>query len=47
MVTNKGPMQFEIYCAKALKTSENFLELCMQKYYDGVTFHRLIKDFMI
>jgi peptidyl-prolyl cis-trans isomerase-like 2 len=47
MTTNKGPLHFELYCFKALKTCENFLELCEKRYYDGVSFHRLIKGFMV
>ena len=39
-------MWFELYCSKAPKTCENFLELCEKKYYDGTKFHRIIKGFM-
>jgi len=47
MVTNFGNITFDLYCYKALKTCENFLELCEAKYYCNTIFHRLIKDFMI
>ena len=47
VVTNLGSIEFEIYCGKAPKTAENFLELCERKYYNNTVFHRLIKDFMV
>lgn len=47
IVTNFGPLQFEIWCHRAPKTCENFLELCQRKYYNDVPFHRLIKGFML
>ena len=47
LVTNFGTLYFDLYCFKALKTCENFIELCMQKYYNGCKFHRLIKNFMV
>lgn len=47
MITNLGPISIDLYCGKAPKTCENFIELCESKYYNGVKFHRLIKDFMI
>ena len=25
----------------------NFTQLCMEGYYDGTTFHRIVKDFMV
>lgn len=32
---------------KLLKSCENFIKLSQQRYYNGVKFHRVIKDFMI
>mmetsp|Transcript_17872 Transcript_17872/g.24772 ORF Transcript_17872/g.24772 Transcript_17872/m.24772 type:complete len:90 (+) Transcript_17872:1052-1321(+) len=40
-------LKLEIHCEKVPKTAENFIELCEHKYYNGLSFHRLIKDFMI
>lgn len=37
----------EIYCDKVPKTGENFIELCEKKFYNNLTFHRLIKNFMV
>lgn len=44
--TNMGNIVVALY-PKATKTCENFLGLVDQHYYDGVTFHRVIKEFMI
>ncbi|MDL5049142.1 peptidylprolyl isomerase [Oscillatoria amoena NRMC-F 0135] len=45
--TNQGPIKFKLFPDIAPKTCENFITLCNQGYYDGVVFHRVIKDFMI
>lgn len=47
METNKGVMKLKLYDKKAPKTVENFKKLINKGYYDGVIFHRVIKDFMI
>jgi cyclophilin family peptidyl-prolyl cis-trans isomerase len=45
--TNKGTIVFETYDADAPKAVENFITLANKGYYDGIIFHRVIKDFMI
>lgn len=45
--TNKGTIVFETYDADAPKTVENFVTLANKGFYNGVIFHRVIKDFMI
>ncbi|HRH41844.1 MAG TPA: peptidylprolyl isomerase [Pyrinomonadaceae bacterium] len=45
--TNKGTIKFELLEADAPKTTENFRLLAEKNYYDGVIFHRVIKNFMI
>ena len=45
--TNLGDMEFELYTDLAPKTTKNFLKLTKEGFYDGVRFHRVIKDFMI
>lgn len=45
--TNKGNIVFETYDADAPKTVENFITLAKKGFYDGLIFHRVIKDFMI
>jgi len=45
--TNKGEFTIQLFPKQAPKTVENFLGLVAKNYYDGVIFHRVIKDFMI
>lgn len=45
--TNYGTIKFELLEQDAPKTTENFRLLAEKNYYDGVIFHRVIKNFMI
>ena len=45
--TSKGVMTVEFYSKDAPKTVENFVKLSKDGYYDGLTFHRVIPDFVI
>lgn len=45
--TNKGTIVFETYDADAPKTAQNFIDLANKGFYNGIIFHRVIKDFMI
>ena len=45
--TNAGPIGVELFDEDAPKTVENFRRLSEEGFYDGLTFHRVIKDFMI
>jgi peptidyl-prolyl cis-trans isomerase B (cyclophilin B) len=47
MHTNHGPIVLELHDDDAPKTVDNFLKLSRDGYYDGLTFHRIIPDFMI
>ena len=47
MTTNHGPIVFEMFDADAPKTVDNFRTLSDDGYYDGLSFHRIIRDFMI
>jgi cyclophilin family peptidyl-prolyl cis-trans isomerase len=47
MQTTEGPIVFELFDDDAPKTVENFRKLASDGFYDGLTFHRVIKDFMI
>lgn len=46
-VQNFGDIKLELYEKDAPKAVENFLTLAGKGYYNGVTFHRIIKGFMI
>ena len=47
MTTNKGDIVFELFDEDAPKTVENFRKLAADGFYDGLIFHRVIKDFMV
>jgi cyclophilin family peptidyl-prolyl cis-trans isomerase len=47
MQTNLGTLELELFDEDAPKTVANFKELAGKGFYDGVIFHRVIKDFMI
>ncbi len=47
MRTSHGDLTLELYDEDAPKTVENFKKLASDGFYDGVTFHRIIRDFMI
>lgn len=45
--TSKGDMKVEFYEKDAPKTVANFTKLAKEGYYDGLTFHRVLPDFVI
>jgi len=45
--TTQGDIEFKLYTGIAPKTCENFIGLIGKGYYDGIIFHRIIRDFMI
>jgi peptidyl-prolyl cis-trans isomerase-like 1 len=45
--TNIGSFDIEFYTKQAPRTVNNFVQLSMKGYYNGLIFHRVIKDFMI
>ncbi len=45
--TSAGPITIELFDEDAPKTVENFRKLSADGFYDGLAFHRVIKDFMI
>lgn len=47
MVTDKGTMHIEFYDDDAPIAVKNFVELSKKGFYDGLTFHRVIPNFMI
>ena len=47
METNKGKIEATLFASKTPMTCANFLNLSKRGYYDGLTFHRVIPNFMI
>ena len=45
--TSKGDIKLRLFADKAPVTVANFVNLANRGYYDGLTFHRVIPDFMI
>ncbi|HAI74888.1 MAG TPA: peptidyl-prolyl cis-trans isomerase [Microscillaceae bacterium] len=45
--TSKGTMKVQFYEQDAPKTVQNFIDLSQKGYYDGLTFHRVIPNFVI
>ena len=45
--TNQGEIQLQLFPEIAPKTCENFIGLVEKGYYDGIIFHRVIKNFMV
>lgn len=47
METSKGTINLELFDEDAPNTVKNFCDLAKKGFYDGLTFHRVIPDFMI
>jgi peptidyl-prolyl cis-trans isomerase B (cyclophilin B) len=47
MHTTQGTIELELFDEDAPKTVGNFKKLAQENFYDGVIFHRIIRDFMI
>jgi peptidyl-prolyl cis-trans isomerase B (cyclophilin B) len=47
MTTNHGEITFDLFDEDAPQTVENFRKLARDGFYDGLIFHRVIRDFMI
>jgi peptidyl-prolyl cis-trans isomerase B (cyclophilin B) len=47
MTTNHGEITLELFDEDAPKTVDNFRKLARDGFYDGLVFHRVIRDFMI
>lgn len=46
VTTDAGEFTIDLFAAKAPKSVNNFVVLARHRYYDGVTFHRVIRGFM-
>jgi len=47
LVTSVGDIDIELWSKEAPKACRNFVQLCMEGYYDGTIFHRLVHDFIV
>ena len=47
MHTNMGDIKIKLFEEEVPRTTKNFIELSKKGYYNGIIFHRVIKDFMI
>ena len=45
--TTCGDMEIELWSKETPKACRNFVQLCMEKYYDGCIFYRVVKDFIV
>ncbi|ODM89313.1 Peptidyl-prolyl cis-trans isomerase CWC27 [Orchesella cincta] len=45
--TTAGDIDIELWSREAPKACRNFIQLCMEGYYDGTIFHRLVKGFIV
>jgi cyclophilin family peptidyl-prolyl cis-trans isomerase len=45
--TDRGPIEIEFFEAEAPRAVENFRLLAEHGYYDGLTFHRVVRGFMV
>lgn len=45
--TSLGDLDIELWPKEAPRAVRNFVQLCLEGYYDGTIFHRVIKDFMV
>jgi len=46
-VTSAGDVDVELWSKEAPKACRNFVQLCMEGYYNGTIFHRLVHDFIV
>jgi cyclophilin family peptidyl-prolyl cis-trans isomerase len=44
--TTVGEIEIELWSKEAPKACRNFVQLCLEGYYDGTIFHRIVKDFI-
>ena len=47
ITTDKGPLKVEFYENDAPNTVANFVKLAKEGFYEGLTFHRVIPEFVV
>lgn len=45
--TNYGVLEIDLWARECPRACRNFIQLCLEGYYDKTIFHRVIKDFMV
>jgi peptidyl-prolyl cis-trans isomerase SDCCAG10 len=45
--TTKGPIEIELWAKETPLASRNFIQLCVNGYFDNCMFHRVVKDFIV
>jgi peptidyl-prolyl cis-trans isomerase SDCCAG10 len=45
--TSVGDIDIELWPKETPKTCRNFVQLCLEGYYNNTIFHRIIKDFIV
>lgn len=46
-MTSVGDIDVELWSKETPKACRNFVQLCMEGYYDGTIFHRLVHEFIV
>ena len=47
ITTTVGDIDIELWTLEAKKACRNFIQLCLEGYYDNTIFHRVVKDFIV
>ncbi|XP_073227409.1 spliceosome-associated protein CWC27 homolog [Porites lutea] len=47
LITTCGEIDIELWSKEAPKACRNFIQLCLEGYYDGTIFHRIVKGFCV
>ena len=47
MKTTFGDIELELWTKEAPKACRNFIQLCMEGYYDNTIFHRIVRGFIV
>ena len=45
--TSVGDLDVELWAKEAPRAARNFVQLCLEGYYDRTVFHRIVKDFLV
>ena len=47
LLTSVGDIDVELWSKETPKACRNFVQLCLEGYYNGTIFHRLVHDFIV